>query len=98
SGVQPQTAPPVFVPICEDTPGIDPASDGGTFKGPLALQIHCATQGSSIACSFDKGENPRWLLYTGPIKLEKGTTALRAKAIRIGYKESVERSAEFTVR
>jgi hypothetical protein len=95
--VQPETAVPVFIPITEDRPGLDAAPDGGTFRGPLLLQLHCATQGASIAYTLDPGDLPRWRLYAGPLRLPTGATMIRAKAIRIGYKESRERAAMFTV-
>jgi N-sulfoglucosamine sulfohydrolase len=96
-GVQPQTAPVVFIPISESDPGTDAAPDGGTFKSPLLIQFHCATQGASIAYTTESGENPHWRLYTEPLRLPEGTTTLRAKAIRIGYKESEEKTVTFTV-
>ena len=96
-GVQPDTASPVMVPICEESPGTDGSPEGGTFKGPLLLQLHCATQGASIAYTFEEGEDVRWLLYTGPLRLPEGKTTVRAKAIRIGYKESAERVGVFAV-
>ena len=92
---QPQTAPPVCVPICADSPGTEPAPEGGTFRGPLLVQLHCATQGASIAYTLDDG--PHWQLYTEPLRMEVGTTTLRAKAIRIGYRESEETRATFVV-
>ena len=92
-GEQPQTAPPVCVPICADSPGTEPAPEGGTFRGPLLVQFHCATQGASIAYTLDDG--PHWQLYTEPLHMEVGTTTLRAKAIRIGYRESEETCATF---
>jgi hypothetical protein len=95
-GQQPQTAAPIFIPICEANPGIEPAR-GGTFTAPVAIQIHCATQGASIAYTFERGEDPRWLLYTEPLRLEPGGTHMRARAIRIGYKESEETQAAFVV-
>jgi hypothetical protein len=61
------------------------------------LQLHCATQGASMAYTLEAGDDPRWLLYTGPLRLPEGETSVRAKAIRIGYKESPERRATFTV-
>ncbi|MBI1928580.1 sulfatase-like hydrolase/transferase [Candidatus Poribacteria bacterium] len=96
-GVQPQTAAPIFIPITASHPGIDAASEGGTYAAPLLLQFHCATQGASIAYTIEAGEKVRWRLYTEPLRLEAGTTTLRAKAIRIGYKESAERTATFAV-
>jgi N-sulfoglucosamine sulfohydrolase len=96
-GVQPRTAPPVFVPLGPGNPGLHPAPEGGTFPGPLLLQLHCATQGASIAYTFDAGEAARWLLYTQPIPLPPGRTTVRAVAVRIGYADSEERVASFTV-
>lgn len=96
-GVQPRTAPPVFIPICAQNPGIEPASEGGRFKAPVQVQIHCATQGASIAYTLDPNPSPAWKLYTGPVSLPVGETVLRARAIRIGYQESIERQAIFVV-
>ena len=97
-GEQPQTATPVLIPICEDSPGMDPAPEGGTFRHPVLLQLHCATQGASIAYTFEPGDTPHWLLYTEPLRLPRGQTiTLRARAIRIGYRESEETQASFTV-
>jgi N-sulfoglucosamine sulfohydrolase len=95
-GVQPGTAPVVFVPITGEAPGRE-VSEGGTFAGPMLLQLHCATQGASIAYTFEDGESPHWLLYTGPLRLPKGETTIRARATRIGYAESEERRGAFTV-
>ena len=97
NGVRPQTAPPVLIPICEQSPGRDPAQEGGTFTGPVLLQLHSATQGASLTYTFEEGDDVKWKLYTEPLKLEKGTTRIRTRAIRIGYYESEERSAEFVV-
>ncbi|MCS7048462.1 MAG: sulfatase-like hydrolase/transferase [Verrucomicrobiae bacterium] len=94
TGEQPQTAAPIFVPVGPDCLTGEP-SRGGEFRGPLFVQLHCATQGASIGWSADSA----WHLYTGPIRLECGTaTTLRAKAIRIGYRESPEVHATFAVR
>jgi len=46
-GVQPRTAPVVFVPICAGSPGTDAMPQGGALRGPALLQLHCATQGAS---------------------------------------------------
>jgi arylsulfatase A-like enzyme len=94
-GVQPQTAAPVFVPICEDSPGIEPATDGGTYVAPLLVQLYCATQGASVAYTFEESDDPHWLLYTEPLRLPVGQTTIRTRAIRIGYKESEESIATF---
>ncbi|MGD2175580.1 MAG: sulfatase-like hydrolase/transferase, partial [Candidatus Brocadiaceae bacterium] len=94
---QPQTAAPVFVPICEGSPGQKAAPEGGEFRGPLLVQMYSATQGASIGYTFAEGEDVRWELYTGPLRLPEGATTLRAKAIRIGYEESAESVATFIV-
>ena len=96
-GHRPTTAAPLLVPICEDSPGRDPAPEGGRFRGPVLLQLHCATQGASIAWTFEPGEKPRWQLYTTPLRLPAGRTTVRARAVRIGYHDSPEAAATFTV-
>ena len=50
-----------------------------------------------MAYTFEEGENPHWLLYTAPLHLPEGEVILRAKAIRVGYKESEESVATFVV-
>jgi hypothetical protein len=95
-GIQPETAQPKFVPNSPSNRGTS-LQNGGTFTGPMTVSLYCPTQGASIAYTTETGEHPRWLLYTGPIRLTEGTTALRAKAIRYGYKESTESIGKFTV-
>ena len=56
------------------------------------VEIACPTPGASIAWTTDAARQPHWDLYTGPIRPAAGTT-VRAKAIRIGFKESAEVSA-----
>jgi N-sulfoglucosamine sulfohydrolase len=97
-GKRPTTAPPVFIPICEESPGTTPAPEGGSYAAPVLLQLHCATQGASIAYSFGDGDEARWLLYSEPLRLPEGISRIRARAIRIGYLESAERSAAFETR
>ena len=96
-GERPKTAAPVFIPICGQSPGRGTAPDGGTFKAPILVQLHCATQGASMAYTLDQGDEPRWLLYTEPLRLPVGETALRARAVRIGYEESKESAATFII-
>lgn len=96
-GEQPQTAAPVFVPHCEETPGMELANQGATLTGPAALQLHCGTQGASLTYTLEDGDKARWQLYTKPIRLEVGENKVRAKAIRIGYQESGEVEAVFRV-
>lgn len=99
NGKQPETAPPLFIPISEESYGQKAAPEGGTFTAPMLVQLHCATQGASIAYRFeqDDSQDQKWLLYTEPLRLPEGKTTLRAKAIRIGYKESKESMATFEV-
>ncbi len=97
NGKQPQTAAPVFIPICDESPGIEAAPEGGTFKAPVLLQMHSATQGASIAYTFAEDEAARWQVYTEPIRLPQGKTTLKVRAIRIGYRESDEKRATFTI-
>lgn len=96
-GERPQTAAPVFIPICADNPGIEPAREDRTFTSPVLVQLHCATQGASIAYTLDPGDAPHWLLYTEPLHLSPGKALLRARAIRIGYRESTEAQVTFTI-
>ena len=96
-GVQPQTATPIFIPISNSNFGMDTASEDETLTFPAIVQLHCATQGASIAYTTEANQQAQWQLYTEPLRLQKGTTTLRTKAIRIGYKESEERSSTFTV-
>jgi N-sulfoglucosamine sulfohydrolase len=96
-GQKPKTAAPLFIPICAESPGIEPAPRGGSFRAPVLLQMYSATQGASIAYTFEEGGAPHWLLYTEPLRLPEGRTAVRARAVRIGYPDSAEVSAAFEV-
>ncbi len=82
--VQPGTLAPRFTP------------DGGNYRGTTRVSLASPTDGASIAWTADEGENPRWKLYSGPIRLNNNAT-VRAKAIRIGYKVSEEVRAVFRV-
>lgn len=96
-GQKPTTAAPLLIPICEESPGRDPSPEGGRFSAPVLIQMYCATQGASIAYTFEEGDDPHWMLYSKPLRLPEGTTAIRAKAIRVGYKESEESVGTFVV-
>jgi N-sulfoglucosamine sulfohydrolase len=86
-GVQPQTAQPYIVPRRSTD---DPARvDTLRFKEPFEVVIYMPTQGASIGYTMDEGPNAKWRLYTGPILVDHPMT-IRAKAIRYGYKESLE--------
>ena len=97
NGVQPQTAAPIFIPISNSNLGMNTASEDETLTSPAIIQLHCATQGASIAYTTEANQQARWRLYTKPLRFQEGTKTLRTKAVRIGYKESEERSLTFTV-
>jgi arylsulfatase A-like enzyme len=86
-GVQPETAAPYIVP--RRTAASPVRTDTLAIKGPTELAIYVPTQGASIGYTTDTAPNPKWKLYTGPIRVEAPVT-IRAKAIRYGYKESAE--------
>ncbi len=96
-GRQPVTAVPLFIPVAPDRPGLEPAGDDAGYRAPLVVQMHCATQGATIGYTMDPGEAARWRIYAGPLRLAPGTTTLRARAGRIGYRDSPERVAVFRV-
>ena len=97
-GKQQQTAKPVMIPIAPHSdhhPGQSATDVGGTYDVPILVQLNCSTQGASIA--YQIKDSNHWNLYTEPIRLTSGTTTIRTKAIRIGYKESGEQIATFTI-
>jgi arylsulfatase A-like enzyme len=95
-GTQPSTASPICVPIAEGVYGTE-AVEQATVAGPALLQLQCATQGASIAYRMDGDPPDRWRLYTEPIALPSGTTVVRTRAHRIGYKASQTVAASITV-
>jgi N-sulfoglucosamine sulfohydrolase len=86
-GVQPETAAPYIVP--RRTTESPARRESIRIDGPTEFVVYVPTQGASIGYTTDTGANPKWRLYTGPILVDSPTT-VRAKAIRYGYKESVE--------
>jgi hypothetical protein len=93
-GVQPLTAAP-FILKRGSRNWQHPTRDSlQTFSGPTEVEIYVPTQGASIAYTTDTSPTARWQLYTGPFAL-RGPTTIRAKAIRYGYKESVETRTTF---
>jgi N-sulfoglucosamine sulfohydrolase len=86
-GVQPATAQPYIVP--RRSTDVPDRRTTMTVTGPMEVVIYVPTQGASIGYTTEDGANPRWRLYTGPIRVTPSMT-LRAKAIRYGYKESEE--------
>ncbi|WP_078549582.1 sulfatase-like hydrolase/transferase [Litchfieldia alkalitelluris] len=95
-GIQPQTAKPLFIPINGQVRGKVAASEG-VYHEPTAIMLHSATQGASITYTFEEGDNANWKLYTGPIILNEGSKQIRAKSVRIGYKDSEEAVGLFEV-
>lgn len=91
-GKKPRTAAPVFILVGGEHSGTDAVREEVTLAAPVLVQLHCATQGASIAYTFDPGEHPAWHLYTQPLRIEPGPNVLRARAIRIGFDESEESS------
>jgi N-sulfoglucosamine sulfohydrolase len=96
-GERPKTKIPHFIPNTEGNRN-EKIQNGGEILGPAIITIYSATQGASIAFTFDEGENPHWKLYTGPIRLKPGNNLIRSVAIRYGYEHSEERKAEFFVK
>jgi uncharacterized sulfatase len=73
-------------------PLIDPP--GGRFTHPINVTIVCPTEGASIAWTSEAGPGAHWNLYHKPIRVDTSIT-LRARAIRLGYKESPETKCTF---
>lgn len=91
-GEQPVTAAPTITPRTATGFGMPATLPYGT-----EVDIYSATHGASVAYATGTGEDPRWELYRGPLVLPPGTTTLRAKAIRYGYRESEEAVVTITV-
>ncbi|UCH13272.1 MAG: sulfatase-like hydrolase/transferase [Bacteroidales bacterium] len=96
-GVQPVTAHPEFVIYDKESVSKVETLKRARHKYPAKVSVYCATQGASIAYTTDTAEHAHWKLYTGPIKLNRGNTLLRTKAIRYGYKESKEVTITFEI-
>ena len=62
----------------------------------MTVTLRTATEGGRIAYTSDSGNRPHWKLYHQPIVLQQGVT-LRAKAVRLGYRESEETQATFEI-
>ena len=57
-GVQPTTDAPKFIVLGPDHHGTEASPEGGTFKGPVILQLQSSTQGASIAYTFEDDALP----------------------------------------
>jgi N-sulfoglucosamine sulfohydrolase len=92
-GVQPETAQPYIVPRrATDVPS---RPETIALAEPMEVVVYVPTQGASVAVTTGEGPDATWRLYTGPIRVDRPMT-LRAKAVRYGYKESVETRVTFT--
>lgn len=78
-----------------ETPRVTP--NGGQRSGPVTVEMECPTKGASIAYTSESGKQAHWSLYSKPIRLERDTK-LRVRACRLGYKESAEVVANFSIR
>ncbi len=88
-GHQPVTHSPWIIPNTPDNRGAERIqSDSITVKNPTTFSLYCDTQGASFAYTTETGPDPHWLLYYKPLRFSSGTTQLRVKAVRYGYKES----------
>ncbi|MXZ87018.1 MAG: sulfatase-like hydrolase/transferase [Acidimicrobiia bacterium] len=52
-GVQPVTDAPKFIVLGAEHHGTEASPEGGTFKGPVVLQMQSSTQGASIGYTFE---------------------------------------------
>lgn len=94
--VQPQTPTPYIV--ARRTTVRELAHEGAiTLDEPGEVIIYVPSQGASVAYTTEAGEDARWQLYTGPLRVDH-TTTLRARAIRYGYRESDEVRTTVVVR
>ena len=72
------------------------APPAGRYDQPVTVTLSCPTEGASIGYTLEDGDKARWKLYHEPIRLER-TNTLRAKAVRLGYKESVEAQGRYEI-
>jgi hypothetical protein len=94
---QPVTDKPYFIANAPEDRGSKNYQTGGTFSAPMTLAFYCPTHGASIVYSTESGNKPVWKLYSGPLRLKKGTSTVRIKAIRYGYKDSDDVLGKFEV-
>jgi hypothetical protein len=76
------------------TPEVSPP--GGAIARGTKVRLYCSTEGASIAYTTEPGNQATWKLYAGEFPLVEGAT-LRAKACRLGWRDSEETSATFRV-
>jgi N-sulfoglucosamine sulfohydrolase len=97
-GKQPVADVPYFIVNSAEDRGSKNLRIGGTYSYPMTLSFYCPTQGASLVYTSEDGQNPHWLLYTGPIHLNKGNHTMRVKAVRYGYKDSDELKGIFNIK
>lgn len=95
---QPVTDKPYFIANAPEDRGSKNYQTGGTFSAPMTLAFYCPTHGASIVYSTESGNKPVWKLYSGPLRLKIGTSTVRIKAIRYGYKDNDEVLGKFEVK
>jgi N-sulfoglucosamine sulfohydrolase len=97
-GKQPITDVPYFIINSPEDRASKNYRVGGTYSSPMTLSFYCPTHGASLVYTFEQKENPRWLLYNGPLNLKPGTYNIRVKAVRYGYRESEELKGNFDLK
>lgn len=99
NGEQPTTQKIWFIPNAPSNRAAKPIEgETAEFKYPTLIDFYCPTEGASWAYTTEEGENAHWKIFSGPIRLKKGKTLLRARAIRYGYKESEETQCIFNIK
>jgi len=97
-GKQPVSDVPYFIINSPEQRAAKNFRTGGSYTSPMTLGFYCPTHGSSIVYTFEERNNPRWLLYSGPLHLKPGSHNIRVKAVRYGYKESEELKGTFEIK
>ncbi len=72
-GKQPVTDIPYFIINSPEDRSAKNYRTGGTYTSPMTLGFYCPTHGASLVYTFEERNNPRWLLYNGPLHLKPGT-------------------------
>lgn len=96
--VQPVTDVPYFIVNSPEDRATKNTREGGTYSSPMTLDFYCPTHGASMVYTSEEGNNPHWLLYTGPLHLKPGKHNIRVKAVRYGYMDSEELIGNFTIK
>jgi len=94
---QPVTDMPYFIINAPEERHSKNHRTGGNYSSPMTLGFYCPTHGASIVYTFEEKENPRWLLYSGPLYLKPGNYNIRTKAVRYGYMDSDELKGNFNI-